>query len=66
MSLYQELKEAGADVEHHESDLYVRYSQPNLKIVQDSGLAFGRFKGTDNQWWIDVPFMYEPFWQGEG
>lgn len=61
--LYEVLNNVGAVMANHESDLYVRFSHGVLKIVKESGVKFSLFTSTDGRVWIEVPFMYEPWWR---
>jgi hypothetical protein len=70
-SLYERLLEAGCQMDHHESDLYVRMVPDAVKILREHyGVRFGTHGGctlfrspVDGRIWIDCPFMYDPFWQ---
>lgn len=52
------------ELDHHESDLYVRDSELARTIIRQ----FGKTDGTtfisrvDGKKWHDLPFAYEPFW----
>jgi hypothetical protein len=69
ISLYEALKWAGVSLDHHESDLYVE-STPTARALLSLYVRNGWLasKGEpfvsriDGKFWIDVPFMYEPFW----
>ena len=67
MSIYQEMKDLGVEIDHHESDLYVPVTDETRKIVNDY-----EFKGNvttfvslvePNVVWYDIPFAYEPWWE---
>ena len=68
MSLYTELKQAGCDIDHHETDLYVRDSETARAILGLHGKTVDgwnvqRFTSAiDSTQWLDIPFMYEPGW----
>ena len=78
MELYEELKAAGCKLDHHESDLYVKADANALAILQRHGKGGyvrsrkgDRFNlagcdlfrsNIDGELWIDVPFMFKPFW----
>lgn len=64
MSLYTELKAAGCELDHHESDLYVLASEQARRILKANGIttARGFISQVDGKPWLDIPFMYEPFW----
>jgi hypothetical protein len=65
MDIYDELKEAGAEMENHESDLYVKVTTQTTKIlVRYAYWANVRsFKDAAGQAWYDIPFAYKPFWE---
>jgi len=66
MTLYETLKAAGAEIDSHESDLYVKHSEEVWKIVKASGQEFVFF--TDNihrEQWIEVPFAFDPYWEAK-
>lgn len=68
MTLYETLLAAGCELDHHESDLYVKHT-PEAETIIDNyneggGNASVRYfrSSADGQMWIDVPFYYQPFW----
>jgi hypothetical protein len=64
MTLYERLVAAEAEIDNHESDLYVKETVMTARIVRSSGFLHTRFVSeTDNQWWIEVPFMFDPWWE---
>jgi len=70
MSLYERLKNAGADIDNHYSDLYVKKTPKVDNIIKQAkkdGLVFdtGSYfrNNIDNELWIDIPFMYDPYWE---
>lgn len=73
MGLYDELVAAGCEVENHYSDLYVKATEESVEIVAawqkaNPELTGGRYFSSqiDGLIWIDVPFMYAPFWRDRG
>jgi hypothetical protein len=70
MSLYERLKAAGVPLDNHESDLYVLETPESRKIVQawqkeqrPRVVSVATFvSNLDGKVWLDIPFMYEPFW----
>jgi hypothetical protein len=64
MSLYTELVAAGCEIDHHESDLYVKITPDSRPIIERHCWAAFPCEFTSNgaQWW-DVAFAYDPFWQ---
>jgi hypothetical protein len=66
LSVYRELLEAGCDLDHHESDLYIRNTPEARDILAARPRAKVRgrhFVGTDGNCWIEIPFAYDPFWE---
>lgn len=61
--IYYVLKDAGCEMDSHESDLYV------LATVQARELTKGRpnrnfFRSEkDGKLWIELPFVYAPWWE---
>jgi len=69
-SVYQRLKEAGAEMSNHYSDLYVKATPKNLKIVRQARkdgvftCSFSYFQNqVDKERWIDIPFQFDPYWE---
>ncbi len=63
-SFFQTLKRLipAKDIDHHESDLYVRDSPVVRTVIRQFGMNSSNFTSSDGSKWIDVPFAYEPFW----
>lgn len=63
MTLYTELRDAGCEIDSHESDLYVLATPEARAIIERYGKPCLSFiSQIDGKRWLDVPFMYEPFW----
>lgn len=69
-SLYQAMVEAGCELDHHESDLYVKDTPAAVQILRDwrtskgSQLYMSRFiSRVDATLWIEIPFAYDPWWE---
>jgi hypothetical protein len=63
MSIYDQLVQAGVEIDSHESDLYCKVTDASRKIVKESGLAYTVFTSQiDCEPWYEIPFMYEPWW----
>jgi hypothetical protein len=60
-NVYARLVAAGCEVDHHESDLYVKDSPTARAITQDQNRSFFRSQ-VDGEMWIELPFLYTPFW----
>ena len=64
VNLYQVLKDAGAELDSHESDLYAKATPEVLAIVEASGWSYSRFiSQIDGQQWLDLPFAFYPWWE---
>lgn len=65
-TLYEALTEAGVPTSSHRSDLYFKKTiraETILSQYPHLQKMSGKFRNTvDNDWWIDVPFAYDPFW----
>ncbi len=63
VDVYQILKDSGAELDSHESDLYVKATPEAVKIVKDSGWTYTTFTSqVDGLRWLDVAFAFRPFW----
>jgi hypothetical protein len=66
-SIYEQLLAAGVPLDSHESDLYALVT-PESKAIIDAY----QFKCNvttfvsqiDNKHWYDIPFAYQPYWEG--
>jgi len=66
MDLYTAAKKAGLEIDHHESDLYLKHSEQatNLIAVYDTGNTATVFRSEiDGELWWDIPFAYLPYWE---
>lgn len=70
MSIYEALKKAGCEIDNHESDLYVRATPEARNTIavyreKNKGHPFcvDYFTGTDGLGWLEIPFLYDPWWQ---
>ena len=62
-TLYEECVEAGFDLDHHESDLYIKDCQAARTLLNQYGRQFTRFVSQiDGHRWWDVPVAYQPYW----
>ena len=69
MSIYAEMIQAGIEVDHHESDLYVKDCPTARAILANHGKRVDghnvmpfKYGGST---WLDVPFEYQPFWDSK-
>ena len=68
-SLYHRLAAAGCEIDHYQSDLYVRRTPLALAIIaaqQPPVTALPFASQIDGTTWLDIPFQYEPFWTKKG
>lgn len=65
-TIYEQMLEAGVEVDHHESDLYVPANEVTRKILDGAGVKRDAYHASlfwrDGAAWYDVPFAYDPFW----
>lgn len=67
VDIHKEMVESGAEIDHHESDLYVRATPEVLEIAHKSGWNWGTFVSQiDGKLWVEIPFGYWPFWERRG
>lgn len=67
LSPYQELVNAGCEIDNHESDLQVKWSPEAERIVKESGWANEVFTSNiDGSKWIEVIYAYNPWWEARG
>jgi len=66
-TLYEECVEAGFDLDHHESDLYIKdCTAARALLSRRGGHYFETFiSQIDGSMWLDVPFAYQPFWDAK-
>ncbi len=70
-SLYELLKEAGCEMDNHESDLYVKDTPEAHAVLlkyeeggRDGKTSFQKFRSEkDGEMWIDIPFAFQPWWE---
>ncbi len=68
MSLYSDLIAAGCEIDHHESDLYVKRTPEAVAIIHQHGKTVDGWNvqpfvsQIDGTPWLDIPFAYEPYW----
>lgn len=64
--LYDDLVKIGAEIENHESDLYVKDSAAVREVLarhkKQGKLHEGTFLSKGERW-LEVPFAYSPFWR---
>ena len=65
-SIYLQLKEAGVQLDNHESDLYALVTDESKRILQSYKYKsqVTTFKSEiDKKLWFDIPFAFEPYWE---
>lgn len=65
MSIYTDMQEAGLEIDHNESDLYVRSTLDAWAILRRYPEARPTRFRTRGQQWIDIPFHYDPYWEAK-
>lgn len=66
MSIYDQLKAANVELDHHESDLYAPVNDTTRAIVKEYKFRSNVTTFTsqiDHTLWYDIPFAYLPFWE---
>ena len=65
--LYADAVARRLELDHHESDLYIRDTPAARDLLAEHGVKVDRYStfksDTDGHRWIDVPFEYKPFWE---
>lgn len=63
--LYDELVRAGVEMDSHESDLYVPFTDAVRALLKRYRFRQGCVPFTDpktNTLWVTIPFAFKPFW----
>lgn len=69
--LYDRLKDAGCELDSHESDLYVKKTPEAVSIInqfqqeKNNYWNLSAFTGNDGEQWLEVPFGYSPWWDAK-
>ena len=61
MTLYASCLALGLEMDHRESDLYVRDCQQIRELLTSHGIKSSLFT-SDGNLWHDIPFQYTPYW----
>ena len=66
MTIYEQLKAAGVETSHHESDLYARITPDSRAIIdawefRSNVTTFTADDGSGR--WFELPFAYDPAWE---
>lgn len=64
MSVYTKLVEVGAEIDSHESDLYVKHTTEVMNVLREvkGWNSWVRFYDREGAPWIEIPFAYDPWW----
>lgn len=65
MSIYDQLKETGCEINNHESDLYVPVNDSTKALVEQyehKSNVSSFISQIDGKLWYDVPFAFDPWW----
>lgn len=63
MSIYEQMKATGVEIDHHETDLYVPVTETTKAIVKDyehKSIVTCFPSQIDGSLWYDIPFAYTP------
>ncbi len=67
MGIYEQAKELGIEISHHESDLYIPVNDKTRELVKkhraNGGSATTFTSQIDGKPWYDIPFHYSPWWE---
>jgi hypothetical protein len=69
-SLYQKAVSIlpAKDIDHHSSDLYLRKTAASAALIAEYSFPKNVTEFRDNidhVLWYDIPFEYDPFWEGK-
>ncbi len=65
-SIYERMVEAGVQIDHHETDLYVPANPITRQLVREwkfRAIAKTFVSQIDGKLWFDLPFAYLPAWE---
>jgi len=65
MDIYDKMIKHKQEIDHHESDLYVKVTDISKEIVEEykyKTIVTTFISQIDNCLWYDIPFAYKPFW----
>jgi hypothetical protein len=68
-SIYEQAKALDVEMDSHESDLYMPVNDVTTALVKEyqfrSNVRVFRSNIAPHNLWYDVPFAYQPFWEGK-
>lgn len=64
---YDDLLALGCQMDHHESDLYVKDTAEARAVLKKHGVRFHAFRSESDgmREWLEVPFAWAPFWRAK-
>lgn len=64
-NLYKDCIAAGLETGNHESDLHIKDCPEARELLKLWGYEHPRVfvSKTDRTLWLDIPFMYSPYWK---
>jgi hypothetical protein len=62
-SAYMLALEMGLEIDNHESDLYVEFSQELLDAAHPDQRRNATTFTSNGKAWLEFPFAYEPWWE---
>lgn len=66
MSLYTDLVANNIPVSNWQSDLYCLKTEKSVDLIKQHGLQYTWFtSNVDGKTWLEIPFQFDPFWQGK-
>lgn len=66
--IYTEAKKMNAEIDHHESDLYIIKNADTEKLIADYEFKQNvkTFRHVETgAIWYDIPFAYSPYWDAK-
>jgi len=61
-NIYEQCVAAGLEIDHHESDLYIKDCPAARDLLGKNEQNFDEFEDSKDIKWLEVPFAYQPFW----
>ena len=69
MNMYEQFQNAGCQIEHWQSDMYVKKDSKSEEIVdkvrKERTINIGLFLDNHGVVWYDIPFGYIPYWENK-
>jgi hypothetical protein len=62
-TIYDECVDDKLEIDHHESDLYIKDCPAARALLEKYKCSFTEFEDLESGTkWLDIPFAYTPFW----